>query len=1398
MAGWQDFINTLERKKRETGQWFSDRGRDIGNFADDVGENTRKFLNSPAPKWMVDNDIYRALDTFNDKVAEPTLNTASNFVTDTLQSIPRGVVNIGLSLKEAGRNQELEGANKNIDQMLAMKKEDRDKLLEKWDKSRDSMTDEEWSKGFFLNKARKELGGVDDDTLKKRKEENTTKMGTHETYKADNDVAKFFLGGEEDEVAQSAQKTNADIKKWGKERGLDEGQSSALGFVGAVGLTALDAPTGLGSIAKQPLKALGKQGIKNLAKETTEEGVEAIVKKAIPNVSEAALKELAPRIAAESDEKIIRTMFRESKNLIPGKRGALGSMKDDVIQGTKNLLQKPGEAVDDAAKPLVDDLAESGIDLSKQAVSTPPTRPNSFGSASDKMLGSFKTSAELKEAAKGPRTSEFKTQMIDKLSPINEFVGEVEKRLGRKLQTEDNPYELMRLFNGMPDQVQQRVQGLTDVLKQAPDLDAVKVIGIGRQIRGRAERGVGSFMSSDEASQAIKEVYERLGPEGFDKAARVVDSVNDYNKQLLKELNANGIISDDALRAIEDVGADYFSRFNVVDYIMKSDTNRAMFSRTGSYNTTKQSLNKILASAKGMQEGTEILDPIESIVKSTDHTMRAIAKNDIWKAFDRLADEVPDLVVRTRDPENVVERIALSLDNKELRPIRNKLDRMISTRGAWVRRLESQINQLNKKGLNTSLKSGGERMTAKDFLVGGLGGEVPTSQAGKLTKNVSPNELVNEFVDVVKSGSTKVGNVNPAKLGPSDTQAFLRNLIEKGSRSDIDKIKRMIGSRDVKLTGLIDEIGEMKSQYDDIAGKVAENSTKIRELADTKAPEGMELISGFGQGVQGKLAVPSEIAEVFTGKTKAQQDYLTGMMGTVNGFIKQNLTANNPVFALITNPIRDAKTFAYNTKTTKASPFHIGYALTRGVADAITGRMGKSDIYERWVKAGGRSGFYADERSAERLATDLAREVSGKRVLGVKVTPVHNAKEFVREATRVISAPIRVPFEGLRGAAGILEDAPRLAEFRGSLAKGGTDAQAAFLSRNVTVDFQQAGRVGQVVNAWVPFMNARLQGTLKTVGAIKSNPARAATVYATMTAAPILLTAYNNYVRFPEVTKMLSEEERANNFVIVLGDEKDENGNYTQVLKIPKSDVDKVLGNPLEQFARFVADDDPQNLAEILTNMVGSVTPVDTVRDNKFSAERTASGLLPAPLKIPLESAANRSFYFGSDLVSQGKEDLPAEMQVNDSTTGAAKFLGAVTGGSPIKIDNTLGNLGLRTGAKLLDNPTEPFSSKLTGSTGNRMNDEFYDIVDEVTPNRKKADQFINDALARGDYAAARETAMNYNAYLLKKFSPLNERYANEITKDMVEIYNEKKITLTSRSIKQRQRNALEKQAEGK
>lgn len=1351
------------------------------------------------------------------KVAEGTGNVVhgvGSFVGNVLQSIPRGVVNIGLTLDEASRNQNLDERNRNIDRILKIDKDKRKKLLEAFKSPEQSnkMSDQDWSDAFLLNQAEKNLGGIDDEVLKKRKEENTAESKTHKTYKADNAVTKFLIGGQDDEVAQSAQKTNEDVKKWGEGVGLNSGQSTALGLGAAIGGTVLDAPTGVGSLIKSPLKALGKKGIKDLVIAGTEEEAKAIVKKAIPKASDEVLNELAPQLARATDAKTVKELLRNSKPLTESLGAAIASGKDSLIQGAKDIVT--GDVSAGSAKAVAGDVLDTGVqtgvkdaatlaaedaakkeaqglalDGTEQAVkdatgnvvedTTKQTTKTTYGPASDKLLGNIKTSSELKDMTKKKIGTELKEQFVDKLSPVNDLVKTIEQRTGTKLSTEDNPYELMRLFNGMPDAVQQRVSTLTNILKEAPDLDAVKIIGLSRQIRDRAERGITSFISKDEAHQAIQETYDRLGQEGFDKASKVVDAVNEYNRGLLSDLHEAGIISDDAFRAIQDTGADYFSRFNVVDYIMKNDANRQLFAKTGSYNTTKQAINKVLAASKGMAEDTNILDPIESIVRSTDLTMRNIAKNNIWHAFNRLADTAPDLVTRIREPENVLQRIAISLDNKELRPIRNKLDRMISTRGQWVRKLESQINQLEKKGMNTSLKNGGERMTAKDFLVNGLGGDVPTSQVGKMgsTARRVGNETVQGYMDVI----------NPQKLGSSDTGKFIRNLIENGSQKDIDKLKRMVGTRDAKLSSLLDELTGMKSEYDNIAGTIRGNSKKIADLKDAEVPDGMELISGFGKGIQGKLAVPKEIAEVFTGKSKAQQDYLTSFMGRINSFVKQNFTSNNIAFALFTNPARDIKSFAMNSKNVASDPFSIFKAYASG----LFSRVLQDSDYKAMIAAGGKSGFYSDERTAVDLAKDLTRTISGTRVLGVKIAPIKNTKDLIRESGRILTAPLRTARDALHGAASILEDAPRLAEYKAAKKLGKTDINAAFDARNVTVDFQQAGRVGQVVNAWIPFLNARFQGTLKSVEAVKSNPARSLSVYATLTAAPLIAAEINNN-RFPDVLKNISEDERQNNFIIVLGDAKDASGRYAQVLKIPKSDVDKILGNPLEQVVRWAYKDDPDTLQQTLINMVGNTLPFDTVKDGQFNLSRTAGSVLPPIIKAPVESATNHNFYFDSQIVPDKLLSLPNSEQVKPNTSLAARLVSSITGGSPMKTDNTIRNL---TGTVITKNPIDQVTGKAVGASGNKMNDEFYSILNNTKRNRASASKYINEAIAKGDTASAMQTAQAYNKYLKEQFTPFAGKFGTQMTKELADTYDEQKIVLTNRSIKQRQRNELERQA---
>lgn len=1481
--GWLDFIKTIRRndddEKKRAGSWwgntlnFVDNGIDaVQGGAKKVGDFTNKQFLTPGAGGDSDYDAFDVARDIPSSFVDAT-KKLGKFGADVAQGIPRGVVNLGLGVKEQSRNSSLDAANGRIDDILKLSEAERNRLADEADKPGNAD-----GRAWLLKKTRDTLGSLDDKTLKQRQQSNKDTKKTHETYKASNAFMKFLIGGEPDEVAKSPQASQADAQQFLEGHGVSSGVAAPLSVVGAGVGAVLDAPTGVSSV----FKGLGKNAIKQLAEEGGEDAVKKILKSNLPKVSDDIISKLAPQLAKATDEKTIKSILATGgKDIVNPITAPITAVKGKVNQvgiTAENLVKKGGKLVDkitgkEVAKtaddvvpplePVVNpilqrpkSLIDKGVDAAKGVLDSPTKKPTGYGEATDELLGRVKYANDIPKPGNNLK-EQLKEQFYDKLSPVHDLVRTVENSTGRKLATEDNPYELMRLYQGMPDRVQARVSDLADVLKQAPDINSVKAIGMARQIidrgkdtvdeAGKIRKGITSTITPERAKQVIEEQRQKLGDVAFDKAASVVDHVNDYNKQLLDELKTEGIISEDSYRAIIDSGLHYFSKFNVIDHLLKSDANRALFASGGSYNTTKQTLGKILKQATGHEQGSELLDPIESIVRSTDATMRAIAKNRIWKSFDRLANQVPDLVQRVRDPENVIKRMSLASDNKELRPVRNGLARLIKTRGRTLRRLQSAVDKLEKKGLNLSLKFGGQRMDDAKFAVDGLGGKIPTSQVGKTTTDfvgtaegivkdpakeitklgrqrdelyrkaaeAMPDDApgstalrttddfktamdyrrrakeVQKKIDAVIKGPAKAvdSNTTPSLLGPGDTKAFLRHLIENGKRSDIDRLKKMVGNRDTKLNAVLDDLGSIKSEYDDVASKVRNNSDEARALADKSVPDGYALISGFGKGEQGKLAVPQEIADIFTGKNKAQQDYMTSVMSKVNGFVKQNFTSNNPAFALVTNPIRDAKSFAYNAKDVKANPFSIGSALVGGLAE----RLKKGDLYKRWIEAGGKSGFYADERTGEQLAKDISRKVNG--------VEIHSAKDFVKEASRFITAPLRKARDTLHGAASILEDAPRVAQFKASAKAGKSDLESALNARNVTVDFQQSGRIGQTINAWVPFLNARLQGSIKSVEAIKRNPARAAAVYASLTAAPIALAALNNN-RFPEVMKMIPDQDRDNNFVVVLDDHQDEKGKYDHVIKIPKSDVDKVLGNPLENFMRFLQHDDPDTLQEVVTNMIGQALPFDTVKDDKFNASRTVGSILPPLIKAPIENATNHNLYYDSPVVPDSLKDLPAGEQrrsddpntkkVEPSTSKVDDFLAPlIGGGSPLKAENTRRNL---TGS-LISNPVDQLGGKLSGSNPTKMNTEFYKVLNATTKNKNSASNHINQAIAAGDYAEAQKTAQAYNAYLVKAFTPFGQTYGANMTQELSDLYDQQKIVLTSRSIKQRQRNQLERQA---
>lgn len=1164
-------------------------------------------------------------------------------------------------------------------------------------------------------------------------------------------------------------------------QGEVEGNTDSRKFAAAtadVGLTVASAGTyGAGAAtAKTGAKLGAKEIAKNVAKEGAKKGLKrTLIKQVAPNAVEGAA---AGALGALQQDEVDAGTIGVSSFLgglfggaIPAGQYAFGSRGKKAF--VDPLARKADEAIDFAGvDKSVDDLVGSinprkaageiaeevpaerigsTVDEFTESVRPPrevsisekiiePSAPTE-GSARKLLQSKIKTTKQIEDATKKPIKEKFKENFFDKLSPINDLVKTVEKKSGKKIATSDNPYELGRLYAGMPAKVKQQVNQYAKIVGEVPDLEAYRELGLARRILGRPD--IKGVISVEDANRVVSEIQEQFSPEDFARLTNAVDGTVEYNKALFRSLGDAGIFESGAIEDIIEKNPDYFTRFNVVSKLLKQAESGVDQLKPGkSFNLSRQNVMKAL---KGVDADEELLDPIESVIGSTDSIMRTIEKNNIFRATQKLADD-SDIVIPLRNADDVAERISLSLDNKEFRKIAGKVDRAVKARGKSLRRLQSEVNNLNKKGLKESLKTA--KGSTPEFSVKGLGGDVPTSKAAN-------------------------------KLGKQDTAQFVRSLVEGDSKT-LKAVRKKIANRDPKLTKLLDEIDGLKSEYDEIAGTIRNNSDDIADLSDLKVPDGYEKISGWRNGIREDIAIPTEVAQAYKGLNTAQLDQATNFVNKVNQVMKTSVTSLNVPFAVIRNPIRDFKTMAANSKSIPPQYRKIVKAWVKGAWEGykgVTGTKGGSKMYDDWIASGGGgSGIYARLDSSQKIAGDIADTVKGPSLKNVKDIP------------KIIKKIAMTPVDAVQNAGAVLETAPRLAEFDAGIKAGKESAEAALDSRNVTVDFSQSGKVGQVLNAWVPFLNARMQGNKKLLEAAARDPKRFVKIYGMLTAAPIAATAAMN-AQFPEVMDQIPGYQKDGNFVMVFGDEQDDNGNFTQVVKIPKSDLDKIFGNPLENFINYAQGKDANSVNQTLVSFASSVSPVDFEKGGEFNLSRTIGGATPVGLKVPLEFASNKNLYFDAPVVSDSLSRLPNEDQVREGTSQFSKVLAGATGQSPLKVENAIRGVS---GSLTTDDPVSQLSNTVAGAKSNAPTSEFYDTFNRAEPLKNQASKRINEALAVNDIAAAQAIADSYNKKLAEIFTPWVRNYGQYGTADMQEQYDGLKINLSSRSIKQRRSNLSE------
>jgi len=235
--------------------------------------------------------------------------------------------------------------------------------------------------------------------------------------------------------------------------------------------------------------------------------------------------------------------------------------------------------------------------------------------------------------------------------------------------------------------------------------------------------------------------------------------------------------------------------------------------------------------------------------------------------------------------------------------------------------------------------------------------------------------------------------------------------------------------------------------------------------------------------------------------------FLNMTLGKSARAVRLGATGLNPAFSLVRNVIRDAWMFAVTAKHAKWGP-------ASAWAGTIKELMGTTSAQKFAAMGGTMSGMTMNDRTAtQHLRGELLASTTGRFV-------IHHATH---------------PITAMREIFGIPESGPRVAEFEAALKEGerkygkGSKSAAIYAlnaAQDVTVNFTRAGEIARVLNQFIPFFNAGIQGADKICRAAIDNPTRFTLMAMSNLTLPALMAWYRN--KDEEWYRNLSSYERVN------------------------------------------------------------------------------------------------------------------------------------------------------------------------------------------------------------------------------------------------------------------------------
>jgi len=854
-------------------------------------------------------------------------------------------------------------------------------------------------------------------------------------------------------------------------------------------------------------------------------------------------------------------------------------------------------------------------------------------------------------------SGQFQKQMVDKDANYINYLKQVEKETGQTGLVDQFYYDsgLQRRSNSIANDVSNNSENLTQAfggLTGEAKTNFDRYVELRNEI-ANANRGLKTREKLDDLLAQEK----ALAPEFSERFT----SLNNYYKEWATRLREAGIIDEPTFQSFVK-NDDYTHIQRVMDDIagytggngntMSLGTTKARLKRTGSERAIQPADITALNYGQKMQseiQRNQTASNMIDVLVEQGHARSLVNADDV-----KFRRDMYSFLSDTKEGKQMV-------------------GGLVKKYGKQMRTLQSDVDRLNKEGLDISLgidrtkkgKTDAFRYKIDENLVN------PTAIGTRTQRSIGAAREV--------SGTLVNRQAIEGGVKASDVRQYMKDLLRQDPQ-DLVRVKNKLATREPRLKALIEDVEQLKNESE--AFKTARKEAWQAAVARAdQSTTRKNTIRRIRDGITEVFEVPRDIKEVADNITPFQLGTLGKIVAAPQRVLRAGATGLSAPFTAA-NYVKDQVGSAVFSKNAVATHLDPRNAMS-GLWNATKDTLGESNdpLWKKFIESSGDTTGYDFLRNAK-SAKQASREVR----LGTK-----------GKYANMAGSPIRT----LEELNAITEKATRFQNFKGiyqdTLNKTGNEADAlrtaTLAAWQNSVDFSRMGNTAQAINLLIPYFNAGIQGT-RLLGR-RFGEAPVATSLKTLGLVALPMTGLTLYNMADEKRKAvydnISDYEKENNLIIVLPNaEQKEDGSYDGVIKVPLQPGLVNLAQPFRMQAENFASKSNQNeVAQMAQQFFGAFAgPVET-----GSIRGAAGSAIPQVVKPFVQQGMNQDLFTGKEIVpdyvneaTKANGDPVAEKdKAYDFTSGTARAIGGKLGVSPLRVEKFIKDTTAKTGLYALN-----------------------------------------------------------------------------------------------------------------